>query len=481
MNKTKLWIADEWVTADRQVVLSNPHTGEVLADIGYASPAQAERAIEAAATAFTTFCDLPIHERSAILRRVADIFEAKLEEAARLVAMEAGKPMKAARGEIHRTIETYRFSAEAAKNLYGETIPMDAAPNGENHVAYVTRQPLGVVSAITPFNFPMNLVAHKVGPAIAAGNTIVLKPAEQTPLSALFLAETFQAAGLPRGVLNVIPGSGKELSEVLTTHPKVAFITFTGSPTVGKLIRAQAGLRKVTLELGSNSPVLVDEGFSPANLDSIADEVVAGGFSYNGQVCISVQRVYVQQSAYEAFVERVVAQATRLKIGNPLDDDTDVSALINDAAVDKLKTWLKHAVDGGATVHCGGTFEGNVLHPTVLTNVPKDTELNCEEAFGPIVSISPFENWDEAIAMANDSKFGLNAGAFTKDMQRAFTAVKKLQAGGVLINQTPTFRVDHMPYGGIKDSGVGREGVRYAMEDMMDLKLASFRLGVYDA
>lgn len=447
--------------------------------MGYASPMQAMQAIAAASAAFVTYGDSPIHERSAILRRVADIFEAKLEEAARLIATEAGKPIKAARSEVQRTIETYRFSAEAAKNLYGETIPMDAAPNGENHVAYVTRQPLGVVSAITPFNFPMNLVAHKVGPAIAAGNTMVLKPAEQTPLSALFLAEIFKEAGLPKGVLNIIPGSGKELSEVLTTHPQVAFITFTGSPAVGKLIRSQAGLRKVTLELGSNSPVLIDQDFSENDLDLIADEVVAGAYSYNGQVCISVQRIYVHHSVFEAFVTRVVDRAKVLKVGNPLNDDTDISALINEAAVIKLTKWLKNAVDGGAKVRLGACFEGNIMLPTVLTEVSKDTELNCEEAFGPIVIIAPFETWDDAIAMANDSKFGLNAGAFTKDIQRAFTAVKKLQAGGVLINQSPTFRVDHMPYGGIKDSGVGREGVRYAMEDMMDLKLASFRLGVY--
>jgi len=480
MKRTKLWITDQWVEGSRTVPLTNPHTGEVLAEIGYASPAQAELAINAAAQAYDAFREMPIHQRSAILFRVARIIERRHEEAAQLIAAEAAKPIKSARGEINRTIQTYELSAEAAKNLYGEVIPMDAVPRGENHTAYVTRQPLGVVSAITPFNFPSNLVAHKVGPAIAAGNTIVLKPAEKTPLSSLFLAEVFLEAGLPAGVLNIIPGDGKELSDVLTTHDKVAFITFTGSPRVGKIIRAQAGLRKVTLELGSNSPLLIDRGFNENELDHIAGETATGAFSYNGQVCISIQRVYVHSSIYDDFVLRLVKKAESLKIGNPLDEDTDISALINDESAQRLKTWLDHAVAGGAKIASGGKFDKNVMYPTVLTDVPANTELNCEEAFGPIVTVTSFERWEDAIRMANDSKFGLNAGVFTKDIQRAFKAAKQLQTGGVLINEIPTFRVDHMPYGGVKDSGTGREGVRYAMEDMMELKLISFRTGVYE-
>jgi acyl-CoA reductase-like NAD-dependent aldehyde dehydrogenase len=480
MKRTKLWIANQWVDANRTVLLHNPHTGEALAEIGYASPAQAELAIETAARAFESFREMPVHERAAILSRVAQIIEQRHEEAARLIAEEAAKPIKAARNEVDRTVQTYQLSAEAAKNLYGEVIPMDATPHGENHTAYVIRQPLGVVSAITPFNFPFNLVAHKVGPALAAGNAIVLKPAEKTPLSALFLAEVFQEAGLPAGVLNIIPGDGKELSEVLTTHEKVSFITFTGSPRVGKVIRSQAGLRKVTLELGSNSPLLIDQGFSHKDLERIAAETTMGAFSYNGQVCISIQRVYVHSSVYEDFVQRLVKNAESLKIGNPLDEDTDISALINDDSASRLKTWLDHAVVSGAKIRCGGTFEKNVMHPTVLTEVPANVELNCEEAFGPVVTVTPFEKWEDAIRMANNSKFGLNAGVFTKDIQRALKAAKQIQSGGVLINDIPTFRVDQMPYGGVKDSGVGREGVRYAMEDMMELKLVSFRTGVYE-
>ncbi|SFV03048.1 aldehyde dehydrogenase family protein [Alicyclobacillus macrosporangiidus] len=479
MRRTDLWIGGRWVEPARRVPLRNPHTRALLAEVGYASAAQAEQAILAASDAFAAFRVTPAHERADILYRAVDILRRRSEEAARVIAEEAAKPITAARGEIARTIQTYLFAAEAARSIYAESVPMDAAPRGERHTAYTKRVPLGVVTAITPFNFPFNLVAHKVGPAIAAGDTIVLKPAEQTPLSALFIADVFREAGLPDGVLNVIPGDGQELSEVLTTHPKVAFVTFTGSPRVGKIIRAQAGLRKVTLELGSNSPLLVDGGFSPAELDRIAQETVAGAFSYNGQVCISVQRVFVHESVFEDLLARVVAGAKRLRIGDPLDETTDITALINEAAASRLQRWLDRAVAGGAKIHCGGRFHGQVMEPTVLTDVPADAELNCEEAFGPVVVLWPFSTWDEAIDLANDSKFGLNAGVFTKDIERAMAAAERLESGGVLINQVPTYRVDHMPYGGVKESGSGREGVRYAMEDMMDVKLVAIRHGVF--
>jgi len=479
MKQTQLWIGGQWVGGERLEALKNPHTGETIAEVGYASVEQATQAIEAAAAAFLTFRKFPAHKRAEILRRVADAIAARREEAAQIIAMEAAKPIRAARAEVDRTVQTYLFSAEAARDIRSETIPMDAAPNGEHHTAYTTKIPLGVVSAITPFNFPMNLVAHKVGPAIAAGNTVVLKPAEQTPLSALFLIQIFKDAGLPDGVLNVIPGSGAELGEILTTHPDVSFVTFTGSPRVGKLIRAQAGLRKVTLELGSNSPLLIDNGFSDAELDAIAGQAVSGAFSYNGQVCISIQRIYVQQNVYDAFVARLVRRTQQLQVGDPLAEETDICALINKAAADRLRTWLDNAVRDGAKVEAGGTFTGNVMLPTILSKVPVDTELNCEEAFGPIVLVTPVDNWEHAVRLANASKYGLNAGAFTKDVEHAFYAAEELAAGGVLINQIPTYRVDQMPYGGIKDSGSGREGVRYAMEDMMDIKLVLFRHQVY--
>jgi acyl-CoA reductase-like NAD-dependent aldehyde dehydrogenase len=479
VKQTNLWIGGAWVSANRYVSLKYPQTGEEIAQVGYASVEQASQAIDVAAEAYACFRLMPAHERADILYKAAEILQRRHEEAAQGIAVEAGKPIRAARGEIDRTIQTYQFAAEAAKNMVGEYIPMDAAPGGEHHIAYTKRVPLGVVSAITPFNFPFNLVAHKVGPAIAAGNTIVLKPAEQTPLSALLLSEIFEEAGLPSGVLNVIPGSGQELSEVLTTHPKVAYVTFTGSPKVGKLIRAQAGLRKVTLELGSNSPLLIDEGFTDEQLDGIVDETVVGGFSYNGQVCISVQRIYVHKHVYKPFLSKLVQKTQALRMGDPLSEDTDISALINESAAQRLASWLAHATERGANVLCGGHFHGQIMEPTVLTDVPLDVELNCEEVFGPLVTVTPVDDWKEAIDLANDSKFGLNAGLFTQNIERALYAANALDCGGVLVNQIPTFRVDQMPYGGVKESGSGREGVKYAMEDMMDIKLISIRTGVF--
>ncbi len=480
MEHTQLWINDEWIEGATAVPLVNPHTGEVIAQIGYASVEQAQTAIETASIAFETFRQTPAHQRADILRRVSEIIAGRKEEAAKIIALEAAKPLTAARGEIVRTVQTYQLAAEAARNLYGEAIPMDAVPRGENHVAYTVRKPLGVVSAITPFNFPFNLVAHKVGPAIAAGNSVVLKPAELTPLSALFLADVFREAGLQPGVLNIIPGFGHELSQVLTTHPKVRFITFTGSPRVGEIIRSQAGLRRVTLELGSNAPLIVDKGFNSKELDRIAEEAVTGSFAYNGQVCISVQRIYVHEAIFDEFLGKFVARTKNLVVGSPLDVKTNISSLINAQAASRLKQWLDRAVSGGSVVHCGGNFDKNIMFPTVLTHVPADSEFTCEEAFGPVVSIQPFQSWNDAIDLANRSKYGLNAGIFTKDLQRAFMAAEQLESGGVLVNEIPTFRVDHMPYGGIKQSGSGREGVKYAVDEMMEIKLVSFRTRVYE-
>lgn len=476
---TQLWVDGAWLDAAQTVPLNNPYTGERIANVGYASVEQATRAIDAAHRAFQTFHTRAAHERADILYRAAELLTARKEEAARIIALEAAKPIQAARGEIARTIATYRFAAEAAKDIHGETIPMDAAPRGENHVAFIQWKPVGVVTAITPFNFPFNLVAHKVGPAIAAGNTIVLKPAEKTPLSALFLAELFTEAGLPNGVLNIIPGDGKELSEILTTHPQVAFVTFTGSPRVGHLIRQQAGFRKVTLELGSNAPLIIDEGMNTADLDKITSETVTGAFSYSGQVCISIQRVYVHNSLYDLFVEQLVTKARALCVGDPLAEDTDVSSLINPEAAVRLKGWLENAVARGAKIRTGGRVDCSIMQPSVLTDVPADVELNCEEAFGPVVLVQPFESFERAIEAANQSKFGLNAGVFTKSIERAMYAADAIESGAVLINETPTFRVDHMPYGGVKESGVGREGVRYAMYDMMEQKFVSIRTGVF--
>jgi acyl-CoA reductase-like NAD-dependent aldehyde dehydrogenase len=473
--KTKwdLWVGGKWHEAKTYVPLFSPHSGEELAQIAQAVPEEATQAIVEAHAAFKQFKKYPAHARAAILYKVADLMEQRQEECATILALEAAKSIRNAREEISRTVQTYRFAAEAAKSMYGEQIPMDAAKGGENRFGFTIRTPLGVITAITPFNFPFNLVAHKVGPAIAAGNTIVLKPAEQTPLSALFLAQIFKEAGLPDGVLNIIPGEGAVLSEVLTTHPYVKKVTFTGSPEVGHIIHQQSGFRKVTLELGSNSPLIVDEG---VKLDGIIDRCVEGSFSYNGQVCISIQRIYVHQTLYDDFVERFVSRTKQLVIGSPLAEETNITAIISKKSLERLQSWLDEAIQEGAKVEYGGKVDGPIMYPTVLTNVKHDTRVVSQEVFGPIITIDSFKTLEEAIKKVNDSRYGLNAGIFTPSIDRAFYAAQEIETGGVIINDIPTFRVDHMPYGGLKDSGTGREGIRYAVEEMTEQKFISFKL-----
>jgi acyl-CoA reductase-like NAD-dependent aldehyde dehydrogenase len=471
--KWDLWLGGKWREAKTYVPLFAPHNGEELAQVAQAEPEEAVEAVVEAHAAFQQFKRYPAHARAAILYKAADIIEQRQEECATIMALEAAKSIRNAREEINRTVQTYRFAAEAAKSIYGEQIPMDAAKGGENRFGFTMRTPLGVVTAITPFNFPFNLVAHKVGPAIAAGNAIVLKPAEQTPLSALLLADIFKDAGLPDGVINIIPGIGSVLSEVLTSHPYVKKVTFTGSPEVGRIIQQQAGFRKITLELGSNSPLIVDEG---VNLDEIIDRCVEGSFSYNGQVCISIQRIYVHATLYDDFVQRFVSQTKQLVVGSPLDEKTNITAIISNKSLERLRSWLDEAVQQGAKIECGGQVDGSVFLPTVLTHAKRDTRVVCQEVFGPIIVIDPFSTLDEAIKEVNDSRYGLNAGIYTPRIDHAFYAAQEIETGGVVINDIPTFRVDHMPYGGLKDSGTGREGVRYAVEEMTEQKFISFKL-----
>lgn len=367
---------------------------------------------------------------------------------------------------------TYQFAAEEAKRIYGETIPMDAAPGGEGRIGMTWREPLGVVVAITPFNFPFNLVAHKLGPAFAAGNTVVLKPAEQTPLSALAIAEIFQEAGLTDGALQVITGSGRELSDALLMDERVKKVTFTGSASVGKLIKQKAGLRKVTLELGSNAALIVEPDVA---LDKIIPRCVEGAFSYAGQVCISLQRVYVHEAIYEEFCKRFIERAKQLKVGDPLDEDTDISAMIRQREAERIESWVEEAVQSGARIGLGGIRNGSVYSPTVLLDVKQDMAVSCREVFAPVVSIVPYRELQEAIEMVNDSVYGLNIGIYTTNIQRALYAARHIESGAVIVNDIPTFRVDHMPYGGVKESGYGREGIKYAVEEMTELKFVSIK------
>ncbi|RNB77781.1 aldehyde dehydrogenase family protein [Brevibacillus nitrificans] len=471
MNKKSLFINGEWVEATEYVTLTSPYSGEAIAQIPAATEAEVDAAIEAAYQARDKMRALPAHARAAILEKLASLMEERAEEAARIIAREAAKPIATAKGEVARTIQTYKFAAEEAKRIHGETLPLDAAPGGEKRVAYTVREPLGVIGAITPFNFPLNLVAHKVGPAIASGNTVVLKPAAQTPLSAYFLAELLQEAGLPAGALNVVTGSGRVVGDRIVTDERVQMVTFTGSPAVGIGIRNKAGLKRVTLELGSNAAVIIDKG---VDISKIIARCVQGAFAFQGQVCISLQRVYVHEDLYEEFAAAFVEASQRLIVGDPLDPNTDVSALISPADVERTLAWIDEAKQRGARVITGGQAEGNALLPTVLLDADPALKVSCQEVFAPIVLINKIASVEEGIALVNDSRYGLQAGIYTENIHMALMAAEKLHVGGVMINDIPTFRVDHMPYGGVKESGTGREGLKYAVEEMTEMKLVVF-------
>lgn len=471
--KQHLWIDGNKIETNSYYELKSPYSGEELAEVSLAEAEQVQAAIFAAERAFLQWKETPAHYRAEILEKVVSLLKEQKEECARIIAKEAAKPIKTARAEVERTIMTYLFAAQEARRIHGETIPLDAAPGGENRVTYTIREPIGVIAAITPFNFPMNLVAHKVGPALAAGNTVVLKPASQTPISSYKIAELFHEAGLPAGVLNVVTGSGQTVGDELMKNDRIKMITFTGSPAVGKYIKEKAGLKRVTLELGSNSALIIDEN---TKLDTIIPRVVAGAFSFQGQVCISIQRIYVHQSLFHPFVEAFVQETEKLKIGDPLDEETDLSAMISKADVKRAKSWVEEAVANGAKVAYGSHAGARMMKPTILLNVSSEEKISCQEAFAPVVHVNSFEQFTDAIKEVNNSDFGLQAGVYTSNLPRAFQAIKELNVGGVMINDIPTFRVDHMPYGGVKMSGMGREGIKYAIEEMTELKLVSFKL-----
>jgi acyl-CoA reductase-like NAD-dependent aldehyde dehydrogenase len=466
--KQHLFINGEWMEGSTYNDLFSPYSNEKIAEVPMATYDEVDQAIAAAHKASAPMAALPLHKRADILERVCQLLEEREEEAAMIIAKEAAKPIVTAKEEVIRTRQTYKFAAEEAKRICGEMIPMSAVPNGDGRIAYTMREPIGVIGAITPFNFPMNLVAHKVGPAVAAGNTIVLKPARQTPLSALFIAQLFEEAGLPKGALNVVTGSGNTIGTQIVQDSRVQMITFTGSQEVGVSIRHQAGLKKVTLELGSNSAVIIDRD---VDVSQIIPRCVTGSFSYQGQVCISLQRVYIHEEVYDKFVQAFVEETKTRKVGNPLDETVHLSALISKQDVERSLQWIGEAKATGATVLAGGYAEGSTLYPTVLTNVPAHVKVSCQEVFAPIVLLNKVASIDEAIQCVNDSRYGLQAGIYTNNIRVAMHAAGALKVGGVMINDIPTYRVDHMPYGGVKESGTGREGIKYAIEEMTEIKL----------
>lgn len=450
-----------------RVEIRSPYDDAVIGAVHETDAAGVDEALARAEAAKPVMAGLSAHRRGVILDKTSALLAGQVDEIGRLMAAESGKPIRYARGEVRRAVETFQFAADEARRLHGETVPLDAAQTGAGRIGYFVRVPVGIVAAITPFNFPLNLVAHKVAPAIAAGCPLLLKPNPQTPLTALRLAEILAEAGLPDGALSVLIG-GAEAGRKITSDPRVSMITFTGSVPVAQAISQTVGLRRATYELGGNAASIVDE---TADLAALLDKTVAGAFAYSGQVCISIQRIYVQRAKFDEFRDQFVARTERLVLGDPLDDRTEIGPLINDAAAGRIESWLDEAKAGGAEVLAGGRREGRMFAPTVLGGVAPTMKVVCEEVFGPVVSLIPYDDFDDALAMVNDSAFGLQASVFTRDLNRALAAVQKLDAGGVIINDSPTFRVDQMPYGGNKLSGVGREGPRFAVEDMTTLKM----------
>ncbi|MGJ3238866.1 MAG: aldehyde dehydrogenase family protein [Anaerolineae bacterium] len=446
----------------------NPYTDTIIQTIDDHQHDDVDARIAGAYAGRDAFRQMPAHERASILTRTASLIAERSQAFAESIVQESAKPMRYARGEVNRCVETFTFAADVARHLNGETLQMSAAKGGVGRVGYYMREAVGVVGAITPFNFPLNLVAHKVAPALAVGCPIVLKPSPMTPLTALKLAETLREAGLPDGLFSVLIGD-VAVGEQLTTDPRIAMISFTGSPGVAQAISKVAGLRRTTFELGGNAATVIDEG--TALTDALIGRIAVGSFAYSGQVCISVQRLYVHDSLYDAFRERLIAHTQALTLGDPMDDATEIGPLINDAATERLAAWLTAASEQGAQISAGGHFDGRMMHPTILEDVRDDMQVMCAEAFGPLVNLVRYDDFDTVLAEVNDSDFGLQAGVYTPSLAKAMQAIETLNVGGVIINDVPTFRVDHMPYGGNKQSGVGREGPRFAIEDMTTLKM----------
>lgn len=462
----------KWIEEGDPVEIRAPYDGSVIASVFQGRREHAEAAIAAAVKAFGTTRRLPAFERQRVLRRVSENISDRKQEFARTMAQEAGKPIKAARTEVERAIFTFNVAAEESTRIYGEYLPLDWQEFTAGRWGIVRRFPLGPIAGITPFNFPLNLVAHKVAPAIAAGCPLVLKPAPQTPLTALLLAEAVQQAGWPDGGLNVLPLSNEDAG-LLVTDERIKLISFTGSAAVGWQIKNHCGKKKVVLELGGNAGVIVH---SDADLAYAADRCVAGGFAYAGQTCISVQRIVVERSAFARFTDLLLEGVKKLKTGDPLDDSTDLGPLIRESDAVRASDWIQEAVRSGARLLCGGQRRGPVLEPTVLTGTRPEMKVNCQEIFAPVVTVEPYDDFNQALKQINNSPYGLQAGLFTRDAKLIFNAYEELEVGGLIAGDVPAFRIDHMPYGGVKDSGLGREGLRYAIEEMTEPKLLVMNL-----
>lgn len=468
-----LFIGGDWIETGKTFEVHLPYDGTLVGEVQEADLATLDRAVAAARDGAAAMAKLTLYERAELLTRIHDIVKRDLQDFARLICLETGKPIREARVEAERTLQTIIASAHEARQLHGEVIPIDAAPIGKGRMAMTVREPVGVIGAITPFNVPLNLAFHKIGPALAGGNAIIHKPAEKAPLSATRLAKAIEEAGAPRGAYNLLHGMGPLLGPAMAAHPGIDMLTFTGSAAVGHSLKAAAGFKRVTLELGNNSAAILEPD---TDLDWAIPRCVAGSFAHSGQVCISVQRIYVHEAIAAQFLNRFKTAAGALKVGHPLDDATELSSLINTAAAQRVESWIHEAVANGATLLTGGTRINATLTPTILTNATESLRICCEEVFGPVVVVHTYTNLDDAIARVNAGPYGLQAGIFTKDIERAFRAALALRYAGVLINDVPMFRADHMPYGGIKGSGIGREGPKYAIEEMTELKTIVWKI-----
>ena len=469
----ELLFAGEWRATGEWAEVKSPYDQTVVGRVAQGDAALVAQAVQAAHEAFSEG-NFPQHERAEVLDRAAHLVRARNDDLALTIAAEAGKPLKTARVEAARCAETLTFSAVEARKLTGGTVPMEASAAGAGKLGVMLRVPYGVVGAISPFNFPLNLVAHKLGPAIAAGNAVVLKPAGQTPISSLKLAAILQEAGLPDGWLSVIPGPGSKVGNAIVEHPLTRAITFTGSAPVGWGIRSKVPHKKVNLELGSNAPLIVD---ASGDWETAADKAKLHAFSHAGQSCISIQRILVHEDIAEGFKARLIANTEQLKVGDPLDENTDVGPLITPADRDRVKEWIDEAVASGAKLLTGGELvdEGRCLAPTLLESPPKEAKVWCEEIFGPVATVDTFSSFEQALELANDSKFGLQAGVFTREVAKALQAGTTLEFGGVIVNDVPTFRADQQPYGGVKDSGNTREGPAFAVYELTEERFVTLQ------
>lgn len=462
----------QWKSGDLSVPVVDPFTGKLVAQVTQATESDVEEAIASTCLAAMAMERLPAHARYNILQQVAALIYRRRDQFAQVITAEAGKPITDAKREVGRAIQTFTVAAEEARRIPGEVIPLDWTPGSDTHLGVLRRFPIGPILGITPFNFPLNLVAHKVAPALASGNPILIKPAPQTPLTALLLGEVIMEARVPPGGLNVVP-CDNSLAERMVVDPRFKLFSFTGSASVGWMLKAKCGKKKVTLELGGNAGVVIEPD---ADLELAAQRCAAGGFGYAGQTCIAVQRVFVHHSIADAFTTKLLMHVVRLKVGDPSDETTSIGPLIDQTAAQRVEGWIGEAVADGARVLLGGKRMGSLVEATVLSNVNPDMKVFCKEVFGPVVTVTPYRQLSEAVALLNQSDYGLQAGIFTQDINKIFHAFRHVQAGAVLANEIPTFRADHMPYGGVKDSGLGREGVRAAIDDMTEPRMLIMNL-----